>query len=93
MVMAVAVMESMKMIREYIVKKSIGNDSGRVFSQKEVGELVRCKDCKYWLPHTQRGDDEDYGEYHNYCEMHMPDDEWYAGYWNADYYCSYGERK
>lgn len=37
------------MIKEYIVKKSIGNNSGRVFSQKEVGELVRCKDCEYYV--------------------------------------------
>ena len=59
----------------------------------DVVEVVRCKDCKYWQPHTQCGFDEDNDEYHNYCGYHMPDDEWYAEYWEADGYCSYGERK
>lgn len=59
----------------------------------DVVEVVRCKGCKYWLPHTQCGSDEDNDEYHNYCNYHMPDDEWYAGYWEADDYCSYGERE
>ena len=56
-------------------------------------EIIRCKDCKYWQPHTQCGFDEDNDEYHNYCGYHMPGDEWYAEYWEADDYCSYGERK
>ena len=42
------------MIKEYIVKKSIGNHSGRVFSQKEVGELVHCKDCKWYRYHSKQ---------------------------------------
>lgn len=58
----------------------------------ELSRVVRCKDCKYWQPHTQRGFDEDNDEYHNYCGYHMPDDEWYAEYWEADDYCSYGKR-
>ena len=55
--------------------------------------IVHCKGCKYWLPHTQCGYDADYGEYHNYYKYHMPDDEWYAEYWEADDYCSFGEQK
>lgn len=62
-------------------------------SDADVVEVVRCKDCKYWLPHMQLGCDEDYGEYHNYCALHVPDDEWYAEEWNADDFCSMGERK
>ena len=59
----------------------------------ELSRVVRCKDCKYWEPHTQCGSDEDNDEYHNYCGYHMPSDEWYAGHWEADDYCSYGEKK
>lgn len=73
---------------EYIIKTAI-----KAFPGADVAEIVRCKDCKYWQPHTQCGFDEDNDEYHNYCGYHMPDDEWYAEYWEADDYCSYGERK
>ena len=59
----------------------------------DIVKVIRCKDCKYWQPHTQCGFDEDNDEYHNYCGYHMPEDKWYAGYWEADDYCSYGERK
>lgn len=69
------------MIKEYIVKKSIGNHSGRVFSQKEVGELVRCKDCE----HCEKRRTANYIPFF-YClmqECSVKDND----------YCSYGERK
>lgn len=56
-------------------------------------EIVRCKDCKYWLPHSQFGFDEDNEEYHNYCERLVPDDDYYAFIREADEYCSRAERK
>lgn len=55
--------------------------------------VIRCKDCKYWLPHEQFGFDEDNNEYHNYCERLVPDDYFYAFTREADEYCSRAERK
>lgn len=56
-------------------------------------EVVRCKDCKHWFPHTQCGFDEDNDEYHDYCGLLIPDDDYYAYIRKSDDYCSYGERK
>lgn len=58
-----------------------------------VRELVRCKDCIHWFPHTQCGFDEDNDEYHDYCGLLIPDDDYYAYTRKPDDYCSYGERK
>lgn len=55
--------------------------------------VIRCKDCKHWLPHTQFGYDADNEEYHNYCNRHLPDDEFYAFRKEAEDYCSWAERK
>ena len=55
--------------------------------------VIRCKDCKHWLPHTQFGYDADYEEYHNYCKRHLPDDDFYAFIKEAEDYCSWAERK
>lgn len=57
------------------------------------GELIRCKDCKYWLPHSQFGFDKDNDEYYDYCELLVPDDDYYAVTRQADDYCSWAERK
>ena len=78
------------MIKEYIVKKSIGNHSGRVFSQKEVGELVRCKDCKYWK--AKPNDDEEDNINNGWCK-HSNDDRCCFICGNGNSYCSFGERK
>lgn len=59
----------------------------------EAVEVVRCKDCKYWLPHEQFGFDEDNDEYHDYCGYHMPQDEFEAEYWDANDFCNHGKRK
>lgn len=56
-------------------------------------EIVRCKDCKYWLPHEQFGYDADNDEYHNYCERLVPDDDYYAFTREADEFCSRAVRK
>lgn len=55
--------------------------------------VIRCKDCKHWLPHEQFGFDEDNNEYHNYCERLVPDDDYYAFIREADEFCSRAERK
>ena len=55
--------------------------------------LIRCKDCKYWLPHSQFGNDEDYDEYYDYCGRLVPDDDYYAFTRNADDFCSRAKRK
>lgn len=64
-----------------------------ITSRDDVIQVVRCKDCKHWLPHTQFGYDADYEEYHNYCKRHLPDDEFYAFIKEADDFCSWAERK
>lgn len=57
-------------------------------------EIVRCKECKHWLPHYQLGYDEDNNEYHDYCKRLIPEeDEYYAFYRNADDFCSRAERR
>lgn len=56
-------------------------------------EVVRCKDCIHWFPHTQCGFDEDNDEYHDYCGLLIPDDDYYAYTRKPDDYCSYGERR
>lgn len=56
-------------------------------------ELTRCKDCKYWLPHHQFGFDSDNDEYHDYCEKHLPEDDYYAFEKNANDYCSWAKLK
>ena len=54
-------------------------------------EVVRCRDCIHWFPHTQCGFDEDNDEYHDYCGLLIPDDDYYAYTRKPDDYCSYGE--
>lgn len=53
-------------------------------------ELIRCKECEYWLPHEMYGWDE---RPHNYCAMHLPEDEYYAIRKNANDFCSWAKRK
>ena len=55
--------------------------------------VVRCKNCKYWLPHSQFGFDEDNDEFYDYCELLVPDDDYYAITRQADDFCSRAERK
>lgn len=59
----------------------------------ELTEFIRCKNCKYWLPHSQFGFDEDNDEYYDYCELLVPDDDYYAITRQAEDYCSRAERK
>lgn len=63
------------------------------FIRKNCEQLIRCKDCKYWLPHSQFGFDEDNEEYHDYCERLVPEDDYYAFTRNADDFCSRAERR
>lgn len=56
-------------------------------------DIVRCRECKYWQPHEQYGYDEDNDEYHDYCALLVPEDDYYAVTRKADDFCSYGERE
>ena len=75
---------------EYIVKET---DYLLATRQEVIGELIRCKNCKFWMPHSQFGYDEDNETYHDYCARLVPEDEYYAFYRNADDYCSRAERR
>ena len=55
-------------------------------------DIVHCRECKYWQPHEQYGYDEDNDEYHDYCGLLVPEDDYYAFTRKADDFCSYGER-
>jgi hypothetical protein len=77
-------------MNEYIVE-TIYSQYGEATVFKE--KLIRCKDCKHWLPHSQFGLDYDNEEYHDYCGRLVPDDEYYAFTRNADEFCSRAERK
>ena len=55
--------------------------------------VIRCKDCKYWLPHSQFGFDEDNDEFHDYCELLVPDDDYYAITRHAEDFCSRAKDK
>lgn len=54
--------------------------------------IVRCRECKYWQPHSQHGYDYDDGAFHDYCGLLVPDDDYYAVRRDASDFCSYGER-
>ena len=69
------------------------DESGVPIDAKCVGEVVRCRDCIHWFQHTQCGFDEDNDEYHDYCGLLIPDDDYYAYTRKPDDYCSYGERR
>ncbi len=86
----------MKKFDEYIIPI---NETAKDYDEMFVGiirrqpVLTRCKDCKHWLPHAQFGFDEDNNEYHNYCELLVPDDDFYAITRESDDFCSRAERK
>ena len=92
------------MAKEYIVKvlnykdvidgiRVIENDISVPSNYQEVGELIRCKDCKH-RPTIN-------GEYENGFSLEFPtsrcpcqcDDGWYNWMPDDDWYCANGERK
>ena len=87
-------------LSEKLCETTIFIKDGEVFQRMindaptvDAVEVVRCKDCKHWFPHTQCGFDEDNDEYHDYCGLLIPDDDYYAYTRKPDDYCSYGECK
>lgn len=87
-------------LSEKLCETTIFIKDGEVFQRMindaptvDAVEVVRCKDCKHWCPHTQCGFDEDYDEYHDYCGLLIPDDDFYAYTRKPDDYCSYGVRR
>ena len=89
--MTIAVKQKGESMAEYIVSETVHPLGGT--QQEVIGELIRCKNCKFWMPHSQFGYDEDNETYHDYCAKLVPEDEYYAFYRNADDYCSRAERK
>lgn len=77
-------------MREYICKEVPTENGGYLEIETE---LIRCKDCKYWLPHHQFGFDSDNDEYRDYCAKHLPEDDYYAFEKNANDYCSLAKLK
>ena len=90
-------------MREFIVKFETDKPLSEIVAGTTVramiktfgdcDEVIRCKDCKHWLPHSQFGFDEDNEEYHDYCGRLVPDDDYYAFTRNADDFCSRAERE
>ena len=90
--------EMCKSIKHYLTG---GNP---VWSKEEVAEaldmaiealqtdIVRCKDCKHWQPHSQHGYDYDDDAFYDYCGLLVPDDDYYAVRRDASDFCSFGER-
>lgn len=70
------------MVREIIVKE--WHDDKGLIHRREIGqELVRCKECKYFIDNLTEDDtDEVYGECCFDWDIKMP---------KADDFCSYGE--
>ena len=84
------------LIKEY-ARVHVGTPGGAlkliVDAPEVVSEIIRCRDCTYWMPHTQLGYDEDDGTYHDYCANLIPEDEYYAFTRDADDFCSRGVRR
>ena len=59
----------------------------------DVVPVIRCRDCKHWLPHRQFGWDDEFDRYDDYCGLLVPEDDYYAVSRNADDFCSYAERR
>ena len=60
-----------------------------------VGELVRCKDCKH-RPHLENENGSDYGfnvRGDEMCPCVNNDDGWYSWMPKDNFYCGFGERK
>lgn len=59
----------------------------------DVVEVVRCRDCKHWLPQRQFGLDDEFDIYNDYCALLVPDDHYYAISRRSEDFCSYAERR
>jgi hypothetical protein len=89
-----AVGQKGKTMPEYIIKVTDQFvEQMKAKGMSDEYELIRCKDCKYWLPHSQFGFDENNEEHHQYCERLVPEDDYYAFTRNADDFCSRAKRK
>ena len=87
-------------LSEKLCETTIFIKDGEVFQRMindaptvDAVEVVRCRECIHWFPHTQCGFDEDNDEYHDYCGLLIPDDDYYAFRRKSDDYCSYGKRR
>lgn len=52
-------------MREVIIKEWY--DDLDILHQKEVGEIVRCRDCIYYLGHTEYCECDHFAEDNGYC--------------------------
>lgn len=75
-------------MKEYIVKADHLIDG---YGMQAVGELIRCKDCKWW----DRFDDSPIGYCHA-CKHGYYSDKWEISIrrtYKEDFYCADGERE
>ena len=69
-------------MKEYIVQ-AYSQETIDSFDAHNAPELVRCKDCKHWIP----------GEIDEMDNFTEPRCEWHGGGWSSHDYCSYAERR
>ena len=79
MEIAFAVTEKGELMAEYIVAETVYPLGTQ---QEIIGELIRCKDCKY-AHITYKGEVK-------YCDIWFPDESYYI---DTDNYCSFAERR
>lgn len=70
-------------MKEYIVQ-AIAQETIDSFDAHSAPELIRCEDCKYWLPLNRF--DHDYHPGRGQCELNC----WVRDF---DWFCADGERK
>jgi hypothetical protein len=64
-----------------------------LFQDKDLVEVVRCKDCKFWTPMDDGISWKNKGRTDGECEMLLKR-HYSARIWTKQYhFCSYGERK
>lgn len=65
--------------------QGIRGDTFKALHNAYAVDIVRCKECKYFK-HGVRFNKPRYTDIENFCAYHMVFD------WNANAFCSYGER-
>ena len=68
--------------REWIVEV-LKDIDGMHTGYLHKGELVRCKECKYWIGETEHYEDREYKACWQLCGQYM----------DSEFWCKYGERE
>ena len=61
----------------------IGDNLVETIGCEFKGELVRCKECRYWIGETEYYEDREYKACWQLCGQYM----------NSEFWCKYGERE